>query len=76
MLISYLQSHDDSIQVQYWFPVLPQNVQAHLAFQVDIRMVNLFHASYFWGLVGEILVDGEIESEPRPSVHALVWLDT
>lgn len=39
-------------------------------------MVDLFHASHFWGLVREALVDGEVESEFRPSVHALVRLDT
>lgn len=36
-----LQSHHDRVEVQHWLPVLAKDVQAHVALEVDIWMVDL-----------------------------------
>ena len=32
---------DDGLEIEHGIPVAPQNVQAHGALKIDIRMVNL-----------------------------------
>ena len=32
---------NDGINIQDWFPVLSQNVQAHFALQINVGMINL-----------------------------------
>mmetsp|Transcript_13594 Transcript_13594/g.38943 ORF Transcript_13594/g.38943 Transcript_13594/m.38943 type:complete len:240 (-) Transcript_13594:150-869(-) len=52
---------DDGIDIQYRLPVFAQNIQAHLAFEVYIGMVNLCVAIDFgWGM-GIMRRDGECE---------------
>lgn len=40
-----LQTDHDRVQVEHGFPVLAQDVEAHVSLEVDIRVVNLtrFH---------------------------------
>ena len=40
-----IQTIDDGVDVQNRFPVLPQNIEANIAFQINIWMINL-HPSY------------------------------
>lgn len=70
-----LQADDDGVQVEYGLPVLAQNVKAHLAFQVDIGVVDLFAALHLGRLVREVGCDVEGEAELAALVHALVRLD-
>lgn len=71
----YLHANNDSVQVQHWLPVLSQDIQAHLALQIDIRVVDLLLTAHLWRVVGEVLVDVEVEGEFAALVHALVGLD-
>ena len=73
--VTNLQTDNHGIQIQYWLPILPQDVQTDIALQIDIRMVNLLGAFDLWRVVREILVDGEAEVEPSALVHSLVRLD-
>lgn len=70
-----LKSDNNSIQVQHRLPVFSQYVQAHVAFQVDIRMVDLLQAFYLRRVMWKVLVDGEIKIKGAPSVHALIRID-
>ena len=72
---TYLQSHNDSLQIQHWLPVLPQDVQAHITLQVNIRVVNLLRALDLRRLVREALTNRKREVEPASLVHALIRLD-
>ena len=38
--MTHLKSDDNSVQVQNGLPVLPQNVQAHIALEIDVGMVD------------------------------------
>ena len=40
-----IQTIDDGVDVQNRFPVLPQNIEANISFQINIWMINL-HPSY------------------------------
>ena len=73
--VTNLQADNHGIQIQYWLPILSQDVQTDIALQIDIRMVNLLGAFDLWRVVWEILVDGEAEVEPSALVHSLVRLD-
>lgn len=71
-----LHSHDNRVQVQHRLPVLTQDVQTHVALQVDIRVVDLLSALNLGRVMREVLVDREVEMEDTTLVHALVRLDT
>lgn len=72
---THLHADNNGVQVQDWLPILAQNVQAHVPFQVDIGMVDLLCAFDFRGIVWEVLVDDEGEVEDATLVHAFVRLD-
>ena len=48
---TYLQPHNNRIQIQHRFPILPQNIQAHIPLEVDIRVVDFLHTLYFLSLI-------------------------
>lgn len=70
--LSYLKSDNDGVEIQNWLPVLPQDVEANLALEIDIGMIDLFATQNLRWFVGEALVDGEIEREAPGAIHALV----
>lgn len=70
-----LQPDNHGVQVQHGLPVLAQDVQTHVPFQVDVGMVDLLHALHLGRIVREVLVDGECECECSGAVHAFVGLD-
>lgn len=70
-----LQSYYDRIQVQNGLPVLAQDVEANLALEVDIRVVDLLAALHLGRLMGKVGRDVEREAELATAVHALVRLD-
>ena len=70
-----MQTDNHGIQIQYWLPILPQDVQTDITLQIDIGVVNFLGAFDLWRVVREILVDGETEVEPSALVHSLVRLD-
>jgi len=74
-LITYLQSHNNRVQIQYRFPILPQNIQTHISLEVDIGVVDFLHTLDLWRIVREVLVDGEAEGEGAGGVHAFVGVD-
>ena len=67
-----LHAHNDSVQIQHGLPVLAQDVQADVALQINIRMVDFLRALDLGRVVGEVLVHGEAEVEDATFVHALV----
>lgn len=73
---TYLQTNNDRVQIQYRLPVLPQNVQTHIALQVNIGMVDLLRALDFRRVVRKVLIDLEIEIKATSFVHALVRIDS
>ena len=52
---------DHSVDVQHWLPLLAENVQTHVSFQVDIGVIYLRAAGYFRGLVRVQRGDGNGE---------------
>jgi hypothetical protein len=70
-----LQPDHHRVQVEHRLPVLAQDVQAHVAFKVDVRMVDLLRALDFGRVVWEVLVDCEAKYEASAFVHALVGVD-
>jgi hypothetical protein len=72
---TYLHADDNGVEVQNRLPVLPENVQAHISFQINIRMIDLLRAFDLRWIVGEVLVHDEREVEHTTLVHSLVWLD-
>jgi hypothetical protein len=72
---TYLQTNDDRIKVQHRLPIFTQNVQAHVALQIDVGVIDFLCTLDFRRIVGKVLVDLEIENEAAALVHALVWLD-
>jgi hypothetical protein len=49
---TYLHAYYDSVQIQDGLPVLPENVETDVAFEIDVGVVDLLCALYFWGVVG------------------------
>lgn len=74
--VHYLQAHYDGIQIQDGFPVLPQDIQTHVALKVDVRMVDLLFAFHLGRVVWEVLIDGKVEVEGSTFVHAFVRVDS
>ena len=72
---TYLQSNNNSIQVQHRLPILPENIQTHIPFQIYVRMVDLLRAFYFRWVMRKVLINGEVKLERTAFVHALIGLD-
>jgi hypothetical protein len=70
-----LQAHDDGVEVEHRLPVLAQDVEADVALEVDVGVVDLLFALDFRRLVGEVLADGEGEVELAAFVETLVGRD-
>lgn len=70
-----LQSDNNGVEVEHRFPVFAQNVQADVALEVDVGVVDLLRALDLWRLVWEILTDVECKVEDAALVHALVGCD-
>jgi hypothetical protein len=70
-----LQPHDDGVEVEDGLPVFAQDVEADVAFEVDVGVVDLLFALDLWRLVREVLADGEGEVELAAFVEALVGRD-
>jgi len=71
---TYLQSYNNRIEIENRLPVFSQNVEAHLALEINIWVVDLFAASHLGRLVREVLVDSKRKCKGAASVHALVRL--
>ena len=70
-----LQANDDGVEIEDGLPVLAQDVEADVAVEVDVGVVDLLFALYFRRFVGEVLADGEGEIELAALVEALVGCD-
>lgn len=70
-----LQANNHRVQVEHRLPVLAQDVQAHVALEIDVRVVDLLRAFDLGRVVGEVLVDCEAEDEAAAFVHTLVGID-
>lgn len=71
---THLHAHNNRIQVQHGLPVLAQDVQAHIAIQVDVGVIDLLGTLDLGRVMREVLVDGETKVENAALVHALVRL--
>lgn len=61
-----LETVDDRVDGQHGFPVFSQNVQAHVSFQVNIRMVHLHtHAEIDDRLQCLTIIRQELKCEAR-----------
>lgn len=70
-----LQPDHHRVQIQHGLPVLAQDVQAHVALEVDVGVVDLLRAFDLGRIVRKVLVDCEAEDEAAAFVHALVRVD-
>ena len=73
--MAHLQPHDDGVEVEHGLPVLAQDVEAHVALEVDVGVVDLLRALDLGRVVREVLVDGEAEVEGAVLVQPFVRLD-
>ena len=46
------QSVNDSIDVQYWFPVFTKDVEANISLKVYVWVVDFIFACYLWWIMG------------------------
>ncbi len=67
-----LQPVDDRIDREHRLPVLAQDIQTHIALQVDVRMIDAGDALHFGRLVRVARTDLEGEDEPTTAVVAFV----
>jgi hypothetical protein len=67
-----LQADDYGVEVEDRLPVFAQDVEADVALEVDVRVVDLLFALDLWRLVREVLADGEGEVELAAFVETLV----
>jgi hypothetical protein len=58
---TYLHAYYDSVQIQDGLPVLPENVETDVPFEIDVRVVDLLCALYFGRVVG---VFGLVSNRP------------
>lgn len=49
-----LESDHDGVQVEDWFPIFSENIEADVSFQIEIRVVDLRHTivSFDWPVMG------------------------
>lgn len=66
---------DDGVDVQYRLPILLQNVQANVAFQINVWMIDFSLAQDFGRLVGILRMDMEVEDIPSSCPVACVRTD-
>ena len=67
-----LQAVDDAVDGQHGFPVLAENVKAHVALEVDVRVVDALRAFHFRRLVRVVGPDLEVEGEAAAAVETFV----
>lgn len=70
-----LHSYDRRVQVQYWLPFFSEDVQTHVALQIDVWVVDLLRALYFRWLVRIVLAHVEGEVKDAAFVDTLVRRD-
>jgi len=70
-----LESVDDGIDGQHGFPVLAEDVEADVALEINVRVIDLGLTFHFRRLVRIRLADFEAEHEFPAAVEALVWAD-
>lgn len=70
-----LQPNNNCIQIQNRLPVLPEDIETHIPLEIDIWMVDLLRALDLGRIMGEVLVDDEVEMECTSFVHAFVRFD-
>ena len=49
---TYLHANNDGIEIEDWFPIFSEDVQTDIAFQIDVRVVDLLCALHLGGVVG------------------------
>lgn len=74
-LCAYLHPDNDGIEVQHRLPIFSEDIQADVAFQIDVGMIDLLGAFDLGWIVREVLVDGEVEDEAAALVHAFIRFD-
>lgn len=67
-----LETDHDRVEVQDGLPVLAENVQADIALEIDIWMIDLGNTLDLWGLVRIVAVNGKAKLERSAFVHALI----
>ena len=67
-----LQPHDDGVEIEHRLPVLAQNIQTNIAFEVDVWVVDFLRALDLWRLVRKVLRNDKGEVEDAAFVHAFV----
>jgi len=70
-----LQPVDNGVDGQDGLPVLAEDVEAHVPLQVDVWVVNLGLAFYFWRFVRILFSNLEAECELAVSIEALVRIN-
>lgn len=66
-----LQSINNGVDGQYWFPVFSQDVEAYISLKVNVWMVNLCFTLHFGGLMRVTWANFEAESKLPSSVKSL-----
>ena len=71
-----LQSINNGVDGQYWFPVFSQDVEAYISLKVNVWMVNLCFTLHFGGLMRVTRANFETESKLPSSVKSLYRKET
>ena len=67
-----LHPYDRRVQVEDWLPLFSEDIQAHVALEINIWVVDLLRAFYFWWLVGIILAHVERKVKDAAFVDAFI----
>lgn len=70
-----LQPDHDGVQIEDGFPVFAEDVEADVAFEVEVRVVHLWDAFHLGRLVRVVVVDRKGELESAAFVHACAGSD-
>ena len=70
-----LEPEDNTLHVEHGLPVLPQDIEAHMAFHVDVRVINCGFAQDLGSVVWVRLRHFDVECEFALMVDAVLRLD-
>lgn len=68
-----LEAVDDGVNGQDRFPVFAQNVETHVAIQIDVGVVDCVQTLHFRWRVGVVFANFKLKAESSAPVETLVW---
>ena len=68
-----LKAVDDGVNGQDRFPVFAQNVETHVALQIDVGVVDCVQTLHFWWRVGVVFANFKLKGESGKKGMNVSW---